>query len=82
MVINRWKAGRPYTLRKKARGGNKKYEYNYGGVPVPLIVIAREYGTSRGEAKKPFIRPAFKKAMIEEEMLKIQKKYIKDDGNE
>jgi hypothetical protein len=29
-------------------------------VPIPLKALAREYGTSRGEKKKPFMRKAFK----------------------
>ena len=45
-------------------------------VPVPLIVNAREYGTSRGEAKKPFFRKSFNKKEIELAMLKEQNKYL------
>ena len=52
------------------------------GVPIPLIANAREYGTSSGEQAKPFFRKSFKKKEIEEKMLEVQKKYIKDDGNE
>lgn len=52
--------------------------YSYNGIPVPLIVRAREYGSSSGEAKKPFFRRSFKKAQIEKEMLKVQEKYIKE----
>ncbi len=48
-------------------------------VPAPLVAQAREYGTSKGEAKKPFIRPAFKKAQITQAMLKVQERYIKDE---
>ena len=48
-------------------------------VPAPLVAQAREYGTSKGEAKKPFIRPAFKKAEITQAMLKVQERYIKDE---
>ena len=55
------------------------YGYNDKGVPIPLIAQAREYGTSRGEAKKPFFRKSFKKAEIEQEMQKVQDKYIKGD---
>ena len=44
--------------------------------PVPLIVNAREYGTSRGEAKKPFFRKSFNKKQIEEAMRKIEEKYL------
>ena len=55
------------------------YGYNDEGVPIPLIAMAREYGTSRGEAKKPFLRKSFKKKEIEQAMLKVQEKYIKGD---
>ena len=37
------------------------YGYDRNGIPNPLKAMAREYGTSNGEAKKPFLRPAFKK---------------------
>ena len=58
---------------------SKKGEtYSYDGVPVPLIVRAREFGSSSGEAKKPFFRKSFNKSQIESEMLKVQKKYIKE----
>lgn len=49
------------------------------GVPIPLIAQAREYGTSKGEAKKPFFRKSFKKKDIEQAMQKVQDKYIKGD---
>lgn len=55
------------------------YGYTEDGVPIPLIAQAREYGTSKGEAKKPFFRKSFKKAQIEAEMQKVQDKYIKGD---
>lgn len=45
-------------------------------VPAPLVVQAREYGTSRGEAKKPFIRRSFNKKQIETAMMNVQKEYI------
>lgn len=48
-------------------------------VPAPLVAMAREYGTSKGEAKKPFIRSSFKKAEIASAMLKVQEKYIHDE---
>lgn len=54
----------------------KRHPY---GTPIPLIAMAREYGTSKGEAKKPFFRKFFRKKEIEKAMLKVQKKYIKDD---
>lgn len=55
------------------------YGYNDEKIPIPLIAMAREYGTSRGEAKKPFFRKSFKKKEIEQAMLKVQEKYIKGD---
>lgn len=45
-------------------------------VPAPLVVMAREYGTSSGEAKKPFFRRSFNKQQITSAMLKVQKEYI------
>ncbi len=48
-------------------------------VPAPLVAMAREYGTSMGEDKKPFIRTAFKKAEITDAMLKVQEKYINNE---
>jgi hypothetical protein len=45
-----------------------------------LIALAREYGTSSGEKKKPFLRKAFKKKeLIEQAMLEVQNRYIKED---
>lgn len=54
----------------------KRHPY---GTPIPLIAMAREYGTSRGEQKKPFLRKSFNKSQIEQEMLIVQNKYIKGD---
>lgn len=51
--------------------------YSYKGIPVPLIVRAREFGSSSGEAKKPFFRRSFKKGQIESAMQKVQDKYLK-----
>lgn len=60
---------------------SKKGEiYSYVGVPVPLIVRAREFGSSSGEVKKPFFRKSFNKNQIENAMLQVQKKYIKEDS--
>ena len=36
------------------------YGYDTDGIAIPLKAMAREYGTSRGEAKKPFFRKAFR----------------------
>ena len=55
------------------------YGYNEDGVPIPLIAQAREYGTSKGEIKKPFFRKSFKKKDIEQAMQTVQDKYIKGD---
>jgi len=58
---------------------SKPTERHPNGTPIPLIAMAREYGTSRGEQKKPFLRKSFNKSQIEQEMLKVQNKYIKGD---
>lgn len=50
------------------------------GVPIPLIAMAREYGTSSGEDKKPFFRKAFSKKEIEQAMMEVQNRYIKGDN--
>ena len=56
------------------------YGYTDDGTPIPLIAMAREYGTSRGERKKPFFRKAFKQeSAIRNAMLEVQKRYIKDE---
>lgn len=49
------------------------------GVPIPLIAMAREYGTSSGEKKKPFLRKSFAKGEIEQAMMEVQEKYIKGE---
>ena len=55
---------------------NKKTKQYPNGVPIPLIALAREYGTSSGEQKKPFFRQSFKRKEIEDAMLKVQEKYL------
>ena len=56
------------------------YGYNEKGIPIPLIALAREYSTSRGEKKKPFFRKAFNnKSEIETSMLKVQEEYIDEE---
>ena len=55
---------------------SKKYPK---GKPIPLIAMAREYGTSSGEKKKPFFRKSFSKKDIEQAMMEVQERYIKDD---
>ena len=59
--------------------GDKATARHPKGTPIPLIAMAREYGTSRGEAKKPFFRKSFKKAQIDQAMKQVQDKYIKGD---
>jgi len=49
------------------------------GTPIPLIAMAREYGTSNGEAKKPFFRKSFSKKEIEQAMQEVQNRYIKEE---
>lgn len=56
---------------------NSKYP---NGVPIPLIAMAREYGTSSGERKRPFFRRAFNGKAIENKMLKVQEKYLPKEG--
>lgn len=55
---------------------SKKYP---NGVPIPLMAMAREYGTSSGERKKPFFRKSFKQTEIEQAMKQVQDKYIEGD---
>ena len=53
------------------------YGYDEDGIPIPLKALAREYGTSRGEKKKPFFRKAFRQeSAITNAMMKAQEKYI------
>lgn len=56
--------------------GSPKTKRHPYGTPIPLVAMAREYGTSRGEAKKPFFRRAFRKKNIEAAMLTVQEKYL------
>ena len=59
--------------------GSKPTKRHPNGTPIPLIALAREYGTSSGEDKKPFLRKAFAKKDIEQAMLEVQNRYIKED---
>lgn len=72
------KIARPKKLRKNdGYGGWVGFDgYTKDGTPIPLIAMAREYGTSRGEAKKPFLRTAIHKSEIESAMLNVQNKYL------
>ena len=58
---------------------DKKTKAHPKGVPIPLIALAREYGTSSGEEKKPFMRQSFAKKDIEAAMLEVQSRFIKED---
>lgn len=58
---------------------DKRTKAHPNGVPIPLIAMAREYGTSSGEQKKPFLRKSFAKKDIEQAMKEVQSKYIKGD---
>lgn len=56
------------------------YGYDEDRTPIPLKALAREYGTSRGEKKKPFFRKAFRQeSAITNAMIKVQEKYIKNE---
>ena len=61
--------------------GEPTYHYPKG-TPIPLKAMAREYGTASGEKKVPFLRKSFAKKDIEQAMLEVQNRYIKDDSNE
>lgn len=56
------------------------YFINHNGVktPAPLVVNVFEFGSSK-QKKHPFIRKSFNKKQIEQAMLKVQDKYIKED---
>ncbi len=67
------------NIGRAGKTGEKTYSHNYG-VPVPMIVIQREYGNDKTGVKKiPFVRPSFKKAQITQAMLKVQEKYLKNE---
>ena len=59
--------------------GSPKTKRHPKGTPTSLVAMAREYGTSRGEAKRPFLRKAFKKNRITLIMQNVQKKYIPEE---
>lgn len=79
-ITKYWKNSNGVILTKVAFygyvPGSPRTKRHPRGTPIPLIAMAREYGTSRGEAKKPFFRRAFKKTEIEKAMLKVQEKYL------
>lgn len=45
------------------------------GIPIPLIALAREYGTSRGESAKPFMRKSVNRNQINKAMEEVFNKY-------
>ena len=57
---------------------DKSTKAHPNGVPIPLIAMAREYGTSSGEDAKPFLRKSFSKKEIEQAMMEVQKQYLKE----
>lgn len=59
---------------------DKKTNKHPKGVPIPLIAMAREYGTASGEGKVPFLRKSFAKKDIEAAMLEVQKEFINEDN--
>ena len=63
---------------------DKKTKAHPKGVPIPLIAMAREYGTSvngkEHEEKKPFLRKSFAKKDIEAAMKAVQDEFIKEDN--
>lgn len=67
-----YKTGGKHRATRIGGRKEKNYEYIQEGVPVPLIVMAREFGTSRGEKKKPFFRKSFKESEIRKAMLEEQ----------
>lgn len=88
-VLSGLKKTKTYTTKDGSRNihvgffgyvkGSKPTKRHPYGTPIPLIAMAREYGTSRGEKKVPFIRPAFNQQAMKNAMLKVQKEYISED---
>lgn len=68
-----YKTGRKHGATRIGGRRQASYEYTQKGIPVPLIVMAREYGTASGEKKVPFFRKSFKASAIEKAMLQRQK---------
>lgn len=70
---------RTFSITKTLKSG-KKATYTYNGVPVPLIVMAREFGSSQGEAAKPFVLPSFNQSQIRQAMLQKQNEFFSKKG--
>lgn len=73
------KGERKFNITKTLKSG-KKQTYSYDGIPVPLIVMAREFGSSSGEAAKPFVLPSFNQSQIRAAMLQKQNEYFNKKG--
>lgn len=58
--------------------GFSGYAKNKDGkeVPIPLVAMAREYGTMMGEKKVPFFRKSFNKKKIDKKIEDVQKRHI------
>lgn len=71
---------KPYRTPSDDGINSKVYIYGYLDAkkkhPAPLAALAREYGTSRGEVKKPFFRKSFKKTNIENAMKQKEREYL------
>lgn len=70
---------RKFNITKNLKNGTRR-TYSYNGVPVPLIVMAREFGSSRGEAAKPFVLPSFNHSQIRQAMLQKQNEFFNKKG--
>lgn len=72
------KKDKNYQIKNTYKGTKGKY-YSSKGIATDFVVKNREFGNSRGEAKKPIFRTAFNKKDIEEEMLKVQNEFLPKD---
>ena len=70
---------RKFNITKNLKNGTRR-TYSYNGVPVPLIVMAREFGSSQGEAAKPFVLPSFNQSQIRQAMLQKQNEFFNKKG--
>lgn len=69
------KTNKKYSIKNNYKNKNGT-SYTYQGLPTDFVVKNREFGNSRGEAKKPIFRNAFGKNDIEKAMLKVQEEYL------
>lgn len=70
--------GNRKTFSRSGRNGSTYITTK--GIPVEFLANVFEYGRHNGNPfpKKPFFRRSFKKSQIEQAMLKVQEKYIKE----